>query len=50
MFAKQFRRKISSVVSTEVTIPVPWGNIAGKQWTNSEMIDPEKKPVGSNLK
>ena len=39
MFAKQFRRKISSVVSTEVTIPVPWGNIAGKQWTNSEMID-----------
>ena len=39
MFAKQFRRKISSVVSKEVTIPVPWGIIAGKQWTNSEMID-----------
>ena len=39
MFAKQFTRKISSVVSREVSIPVAWGEIAAKQWTHSNMTD-----------
>ena len=30
---KTFVRTMSSLVCREVTVPVPWGVIAGKQWT-----------------
>ena len=32
---KTFVRAMSSLVCREVTVPVPWGVIAGKQWTNA---------------
>ena len=30
-----FVRAMSSLVCREVTVPVPWGVIAGKQWTSA---------------
>ena len=33
---------VSGVSCVEVTIPVPWGNIAAKKWTNSD-VKPESK-------
>ena len=33
---KTFVRTMSSLVCREVTVPVPWGVIAGKQWTTAE--------------
>ena len=33
---------VSGVSCAEVTIPVPWGNIAAKKWTNSD-VKPESK-------
>ena len=32
---KTFVRTMSSLVCREVTVPVPWGVIAGKQWTSA---------------
>ena len=32
---KTFARAMSSLVCREVTVPVPWGVIAGKQWTTA---------------
>ena len=32
---KTFVRTMSSLVCREVTVPVPWGVIAGKQWTTA---------------
>ena len=33
---------VSGVSCSEVSIPVPWGNIAAKKWTNSDIKADDK--------
>ena len=42
---KTFVRTMSSLVCREVTVPVPWGVIAGKQWS-SAAAEAEKNTAG----
>ena len=42
---KTFVRTMSSLVCREVTVPVPWGVIAGKQWTTAA-AEAEKNTAG----
>ena len=50
---KTFVRAMSSLVCREVTVPVPWGVIAGKQWTSAaaeENTAGEARTSSPNLK
>ena len=52
---KTFVRTMSSLVCREVTVPVPWGVIAGKQWTTAaaeaeENTTGEARTLSPNLK
>ena len=42
---KTFVRTMSSLVCREVTVPVPWGVIAGKQWTTA-VAEAEENTAG----
>lgn len=44
MFARQTVRRMSSFVCREVSVPVPWGVIAAKQWTNVNHVNTQVKP------
>ena len=50
---RTFVRAMSSLVCREVTVPVPWGVIAGKQWTSAaaeENTAGEARTSSPNLK
>ena len=42
MFARQIVRRMSSSVCKEVSVPVPWGVIAAKQWTNVNQVETQQ--------